>query len=359
MLENYENKWRYVGNVNSAIYPNLPPGEYVFNVRASNNIGVWNNEGKSLAITILAPWWQTHWAYTLYIIFVVGILASIRKFEINRQRNIAAIKESNFRAEAAELQAKAAEVQAQLIQAENDRKSKELEEARELQISMLPKELPQFPGLEIAVYMKTATEVGGDYYDFSTKEDGSLNICLGDATGHGMKAGTLVSMIKSLFTANSIRLSITEFFNSSNVALKKMSLEKMMMAFGMLNIMEYRVQITNAGIPPFLIYRKADKKVEEVKINGLPLGAMIKSSYNVYSDDLSAGDTLLIFSDGMPELQNTNKEMYGYERMISTFKDIAEKSSSDIIEYLKTEISKWTNGNEPDDDVTFVVIKVK
>ncbi len=47
--------------------------------------------------------------------------------------------------------------------------------------------------------MKTATEVGGDYYDFSTKKDGSLNVCLGDATGHGMKAGTLVSMMKSIF----------------------------------------------------------------------------------------------------------------------------------------------------------------
>ena len=79
-----------------------------------------------------------------------------------------------------------------------------MEEARELQLSMLPKKVPDVPNLDIAVYMKTATEVGGDYYDFSTKEDGSLNIAIGDATGHGMKAGTLVTMMKSLFTANSI-----------------------------------------------------------------------------------------------------------------------------------------------------------
>ena len=62
---------------------------------------------------------------------------------------------------------------------------------------MLPEKITQIPNLDIAVYMQTATEVGGDYYDFSVKEDGSLNVCLGDATGHGMKAGTIVSMMKS------------------------------------------------------------------------------------------------------------------------------------------------------------------
>ena len=94
----------------------------------------------------------------------------------------------------------AVEEQAKIIHAENKRKSQELEEARQLQLAMLPKELPNIPNLEIAVYMQTATEVGGDYYDFSTVEDGSLNICLGDATGHGMKAGIMVSSMKSIFT---------------------------------------------------------------------------------------------------------------------------------------------------------------
>ncbi len=72
------------------------------------------------------------------------------------------------------------------LQLENDRKTKELEEARQLQLSMLPKTLPQLPHLDIAVYMKTATEVGGDYYDFNVGMDGTLTVVIGDATGHGM-----------------------------------------------------------------------------------------------------------------------------------------------------------------------------
>ncbi|MCK7528547.1 MAG: SpoIIE family protein phosphatase [Ignavibacteriales bacterium] len=194
-------------------------------------------------------------------------------------------------------------------------KSIELEEAGQLQLSMLPKALPQLPNLEIAVYMKTATEVGGDYYDFSTKNDGSLNIALGDATGHGMKAGTLVSMMKSLFTANSIDKSLEDFFNTSNEALKNSRLDKMMMAFAMLNINSNKLKIANAGIPPVYIYRKKKNDVEEINLYGLPLGAMNNSKYDIYESDLAGGDIILLLSDGLPELKNEKDEQYNYARV--------------------------------------------
>ncbi len=269
LLENYENDWRYVGNSHSAIYPNLPPGEYVFHVKAANNLGVWNNEGKSLSIIILPPWWQTIWAFFGYgIILVLGIFG-VDRFQRRRlllkERNAAAIKEAQLRAKIAE--------------AENERKTKELEEARELQLSMLPKKLPQIPNLKIAVYMKTATEVGGDYYDFSRLEDGSLNIAIGDATGHGMNAGIMVSIMKALFTSDSNSMNISEFFSSSNKAIKQMNLGRMMMAFAMLNIKDGKLKLVNAGMPPVYVYRKSNGITEEIEFNGMPLGAMSDSKF--------------------------------------------------------------------------------
>ena len=85
------------------------------------------------------------------------------------------------------------------LEAENKRKSQELEKARELQLSMLPEKIPEIPSAEIAVYMKTATEVGGDYYDFVLNSDDTLTVAFGDATGHGMQAGSVVTATKSLF----------------------------------------------------------------------------------------------------------------------------------------------------------------
>jgi len=359
-LEGLDKDWIYVGTRRYASYTNLNPGKYIFHVKGSNSDGVWNEEGKKISIVINPAPWATWWAYTFYVLFAGLLLFSIRRFELNRQRKNSEIKESKLRAEAAELQAKAAEAQAKVIQAENDRKTKELEEARNLQLSMLPKEIPQLPNLNIAVYMQTATEVGGDYYDFSTKEDGSLNICLGDATGHGMKAGTLVSMMKSLFTAESVKLEIGDFFISANTALKKMSLDKMMMAFSMLNIdRTNKIQIANAGIPPIYIHRKNTNDIEEINLKGLPLGAMKYAKYEIYETELNSGDTILMLSDGMPELRNKNDEMFGYKRMKNIFDETANNNPEEIINSLNDAGSNWTNNKVPDDDVTFVVIKVK
>lgn len=356
-LEGDEDEWSDWSLETKKDFTNLSQGDYKFHVKSRNIYGV-VSYAKPFTFSVLPPWYLSVWAYLSYIFLIGGTLFSIRRFELNRREKNNRLKMIELKAEAAEFQAKAAESQARLIQADNDRKTKELEEARELQISMLPKNLPDVENLDIEVFMQTATEVGGDYYDFSIKDDGSLNIALGDATGHGMKAGTLVSMMKSLFAANSIDKEIDQFFYSSNNALKNSKLDRMMMAFGMININHNELMICNAGIPPVYIYRKEKGFVEEVKVNGLPFGAMKNSKYEVYKGILNTGDVILLLSDGMPEIQNRGKELYGYERLRKIFEDIAEKTSKEIISELWNESKSWLEGNYPEDDITFVVIKV-
>ncbi|MFC2103104.1 PP2C family protein-serine/threonine phosphatase [Bacteroidota bacterium] len=236
---------------------------------------------------------------------------------------------------------------------------KELEEARQLQLSMLPKELPKNNDLDIAVHMKTATEVGGDYYDFSRLEDGSLNVGIGDATGHGMNAGIMVSVMKALFTSKSIGMNILDFFSSSNNAIKQMNLGRMMMAFTMLNIKDGKLKLGNAGMPPVYIYRQSNSKIEEIEFTGMPLGAMADANFEVNELDIQSEDTLLMLSDGLPELKNESNEMYGYDRIKTEFQLVGGKGPEEIIEHLKDTASDWVNGKGPEDDVTFVVIKVK
>ena len=232
------------------------------------------------------------------------------------------------------LDLKQAEAQNKIIQAEHDRKSKELEEARSLQLAMLPKTLPKFSNLEIAVYMKTATEVGGDYYDYCFSDDDSLNICLGDATGHGLKAGIMVSSMKSIFTTNAPKMDIENFFATANSGVKSMNLKRMMMGFVMLNINNNIINMINAGMPPVFIYRKNASAVDEILAHGLPIGAMNHSRYVVSDLSLDKDDVILLMSDGMPELQNTNDEMYGYERIRAGFKKVAEYTPQKIINFL-------------------------
>jgi serine phosphatase RsbU (regulator of sigma subunit) len=224
---------------------------------------------------------------------------------------------------------------------------------------MLPKEIPQLPHLDIAVYMKTATEVGGDYYDFRVSPDGTLNVALGDATGHGMQAGTLVTIMKGIFTIEADNNEVLPFFQKSVQAIKEIKLGRLMMAFAFLKIKGNQLSLSIAGVPPVYIFRNKKKEVEEIDNKGMPLGAMNDFPYEETKTELDKGDVVFLLSDGFPELSNNNKEVFGYERLRKTFNEIGERSAEEIIEHLKSTVKEWSGGKVPDDDVTFVVIKVK
>ncbi len=235
----------------------------------------------------------------------------------------------------------------------------ELEEARQLQLSMLPTQLPDLPNLEIAVHMQTATEVGGDYYDFRVSPDGTLNVGIGDATGHGLQAGTLVTIMKGIFTLEAEENEVLPFFQKSVKAIKEIKLGKLMMAFAFLKINNSQLSLSNAGVPPVYIFRKNKNDIEEIDNKGMPLGAMNSFPYKETKTELGKGDVILLLSDGCPELKNKNKEMFGYKRLVDTFKEAADKPVDKIIEHLTNTAKDWSGGNVPDDDVTFVVIKMK
>lgn len=246
-----------------------------------------------------------------------------------------------------------------LLEAENKRKTEELEEARKLQLSMLPKVIPKLTNIEIAVHMKTATEVGGDYYDFHAGEDGALTAVIGDATGHGLKAGTMVTAAKSLFSALGQNPDIDAIFGQMNESIKAMKLQLLAMCVTMLKIKDGKMRLSSAGIPPVLVYRSSSQKLEEIDVHGLPLGAMKGSYYHEEEVNLEPGDTVLLMSDGFPELMNDEEEMLDYARAYKAFKEAAAKSPKEIISHLVETAKDWANGRPQDDDITFVVLKVK
>lgn len=350
-----DDNWIY-NNRRFATYTNLEPGDYVFRVKASNGDGIWNEEGRSLKITVLPPWWRTYWAYIGYFLVFVGIIFGIDR--IQRRRLLAKERSANAIREA-ELRAAAAEAQSRAVQAENDRKSKELEEARDLQLSMLPKNLPELPNLDIAVYMKTATEVGGDYYDFHIALDGTLTVVLGDATGHGMKAGTMVTAAKSLFNSYAPNPDILFTFSEMTRCIKLMHMHMLSMCMTMIKLKGNKLLMSCAGMPPILIYRKDNRTIEEHVIKGMPLGAFNNFPYQLKETELASGDTIMLMSDGFPELMNSEKELLGYKKVRNLFEEVAHKEPEEIITYLKEEGNSWTDNGIPDDDVTFVVLKVK
>lgn len=351
-LEGFNKNWIQLGSNNKVTFTNLSPKDYVLKVIGSNNDGVWNEEAASLLIHVSPPWWKTNLAYASYAILFFGFLYSIRKFEIDRREKKTQIRESALRIKATEAEKRALEI-------ENERQTKELEEARQLQLSMLPKKLPELPNLEIAAFMRTATEVGGDYYDFRIQEDKGLYVAFGDATGHGLQAGTMVTLMKGFFTSDSSKLGMPEFMNHCSSMIKEIELGRILMSFSYLKIEENKLTVTSAGMPPIFYYDSISKSVEEIIIQGMPLGAMRNFPYKVIEKEIKSGDTILLLTDGLPEQMNSEEEMFDYSRVKNHFGEVIEQSPETIIEKLVKAGDDWMGSRIQDDDITFVVIRVK
>jgi len=347
-LEGFDNSW-INNNHRFASYTNLDPGDYTFKIRAVSSDGILANTEKALAITINKPWWNTIWAYISYgLIFalIVFALDRIQRFRLTqRERNRAMIRE--------------AELRAQVAEAENERKSVELEDARRLQLSLLPDKLPELPHLEIAVYMKTATEVGGDYYDYNIAADGTLNIVFGDATGHGMRAGTVVTLMKGLFSADSGNIKIDTFLDQSSATIKGLRFDRALMALTLLKIKGKQISFSSAGMPPAFLFRQARNRVEEICLESVPLGAMKNYHYKVKEDNFESGDTLLLLSDGLPELKDSNGLIFDYPRVEQSFREVVSSEPQKIIDHLVAVGDAWRNEKPLEDDITFMVIKAR
>jgi serine phosphatase RsbU (regulator of sigma subunit) len=253
------------------------------------------------------------------------------------------------------------------LKAEYDRKIEELEEARRLQLSMLPQEMPALDGYELAAHMETAEEVGGDYYDFDLSENGAsgdgaggaLTLAVGDATGHGLSAGTMVTATKSLFQAMGAEADLLPMLHRAGRALKKMNLRRLYMALTVarLRTEDGRLRLATAGMPPALVYRAASGEVETLRLKGMPLGSFPDFPYRERTLSLQPGDALLLMSDGFPERFNPEGEMLGYDRAAGVLAEAGHGDAEAIVDHFTRASDDWADGRPTDDDLTFVVLR--
>jgi sigma-B regulation protein RsbU (phosphoserine phosphatase) len=132
----------------------------------------------------------------------------------------------------------------------------------------------------------------------------------------------------------------------------------MAMALALVRLDGERMTVSSAGMPPILV-RRAGGEVEEIALQGLPLGGMAQAVYQRHEVPLSPGDVVLLMSDGLPELPNADGEPFGYGRVRQTVDECAGCSPQEIIVRLSTAAEAWAGARPPADDVTFVVVKVR
>jgi serine phosphatase RsbU (regulator of sigma subunit) len=251
------------------------------------------------------------------------------------------------------------ELQARLLEAENARKDKELEEGRALQLSMLPLAVPEVEGLDIAAAMTTASEVGGDYYDFRPSANGSLVIAIGDATGHGVAAGIMVTAVKAVLATVGGEPSLATMLSECDRVLRGMNVRPLHMCLTVARLTPRSVTFCSAAMPPVLICRTNNGEVEELGVGGLPLGGRISTGYQEQNASLAPGDTLLFATDGLHELLDPAGNALGFEGAKESLRRATGATASEVVASLTADVSAWRGQHEQDDDITFVVVRVQ
>ena len=257
-----------------------------------------------------------------------------------------------------EYAAREREVETRLLAADNARKTDELESARRLQLSLLPATLPDLPDIEVAFAMRTATEVGGDYYDYRS-ENGNLTVSVGDATGHGVDAGLLVATGKGLFHTTRLEQGLRPAMERVSEGVAGLGLRRHHMSLAMLRYAAGSVRFTAAGMPPLLVHRAATGEVEEILLEAPPLGVTYAKPYPEVRSRVEVGDTLLITTDGLAERRNEVDELFGYERLRAAFASSVRYDVSDIADILFRASDQWAGAAPQSDDMTAAVLRVR
>jgi len=238
------------------------------------------------------------------------------------------------------------------------RLKQELEYAREIQLSMLPRQAPKVDWLDVAALSLPATEVGGDYYDYFDLGSDRLAVVVGDVTGHGVASGLVLSGIRS--SLNLLRDEMgrpSEVLHRVNLMLKRTSAPRMHMTLGVvvLDRAERMATIATAGHPPVFLRRKGGEVIE-IGSGSFPLGAIESARYVEDRVELGPGDLLLIYSDGLVEAMSSDGEQFGWSRLRAVLESLDDSASAnEIRDLILRTVWEFKGDAEQIDDVTMVV----
>ena len=252
---------------------------------------------------------------------------------------------------------KSAQEHDQLISIQQD-----LLTAREIQLAILPKTFPPFPGrIEFSIFasMVAAKEVGGDFFDFFMIDSERLGFVIGDVSGKGVTAAIFMAVSRTLIRATGIKgISSEECMNYVNRLLCSESVSCMFVTvfYGILNTTNGQIDYVNAGHnPPFIV---SGDTVSRVATTGdIILGCMEDFEYSSKKIQLNPGDLLFMYTDGVPEAFNTKEEMYGEERLISFLESHKSNTIEEVVKDSNLSVAKFSAGMAQSDDITILAIK--
>ena len=236
---------------------------------------------------------------------------------------------------------------------------KELETARQIQLSILPAEVPKFSDLDIAARYIPMTAVAGDFYDFIQVGEKQLGVLVADVSGHGMPAALIASMLKIALAAQVANAADpAKVLAGLNQALcGKFQHHFVTAAYVFVDLGKQTLTYAGAGHPPLLVWGGPNEGVREVEENGLFLGRFPWATYSSVDLSFGQGSWALLYTDGIPETTDPSGEEFSTGGFRQFLKSDESSSADQFADRLLHKLSAWAargEGAELDDDITVV-----
>ena len=245
---------------------------------------------------------------------------------------------------------------------ENFRMLRDMELARQIQLSLLPTTPPELPGIELAGCCVPATHVGGDYYDFFKNDYGEVNLVVADVSGHSFGAALMTAEARSVLRTQIHRYNGTgEVLASLNRNLHD-DLDQaglfITLIYVKYNAINRTLYYSNAGHVPPLLYRSSEATCRKLEAEGLIIGVRKGEIYEAKQLQLREGDVLLLYTDGIIEAMNAAGEEFGVARLSHCLVAQHAEAPQVILAAIIKEVAAFTGASAMADDVTMIVMKV-
>ncbi|MBU8922159.1 MAG: anti-sigma factor antagonist [Bacteroidales bacterium] len=251
---------------------------------------------------------------------------------------------------------------------EQERMQKEMQVAQEIQHSLLPAKVPDIKGYDIASLYRAAKEVGGDYYDFVNVGENSLGVVVADVSGKGVPGSLVMTMIRTALRMEARgSLSAAEVMSRMNDFVTE-DMKKGMFVTIFYLILDSKNRIisyASAGHNPMILFRAETDETFFLNPRGFPVGislpddTLFRRSIDVEKIKLKKDDMLLIYTDGVTEAMNDDREQYGEDRLIKLIKENGKYPPEKFMDILNEDIKEFTGDFPQNDDITVVAIKEK
>lgn len=250
--------------------------------------------------------------------------------------------------------------------AQEERIKQELQIARNVQQSFLPVKTPTVSNLDLAAVCKPAYETGGDYYDFIQLDDHRIAVAIGDVSGKGIQAAFYMTFTKGILHSLCRETeSPAELLKKANRLFYENARRGTFISliYGIVDIRNNIFKFARAGHNPILHVRGDSSDMELLQPDGLGLGLTIDASFDKNIQEttlnLEAGDTLVLYTDGIVEALNSAHQFYDTRRLRQQLKASEAKSAQDILDDVIGDVEKFAGQTRQHDDMTIMILKLK